>query len=1034
MNTRRILPAFVLAVFAASTLATPATAQSQGSITGRVSDAASGQPISLARINVVGTALGAQTNTQGQYVIRGLNPGRIEIRALRVGYAEQRASVTVASGQTATLNFEMKGVAIELNPVVTTATGDQRRVEVGNAIAQIDATKVAETTAISNIGDMLTARAPGVLVVPGTQTGAGTRIRIRGTSSLSLSNNPIFIVDGTRVEGTTGSSTVSVGGTLPARVNDLNPEEIESIEVVRGPSAATLYGTDAANGVIVITTKRGVAGAARVTYTTEQGAHVDNNHYPDAYRAWRSGPTAALTSTPSNVVQCFLSQVTSNACKQDSVTKFNLYDDPETTPNGVGYRQQHSLQVGGGSEMLRYFLHGEWEDEAGVLKVPEFDQRYLAAHGTSLRPEEATPNHMRRVTTRANFNLAVSPKLDLALSSGYTSQDVRLPSSDDSGTNGVAGNTYGGPGFKYNLSPTGDTLYGWRQFTPRDVYQTYTNQGISRLITSLNGNWRPAEWLTGRANVGLDYANRLDTQLCRFGSCPDLGGDSRLGYKIDNRTNFYTYATDASATATHQMSAAVLSKTTAGIQFNRSEFDRNGASGVRLPPGAVAVTAGAVKSADESTSDTRTLGGFVEENLAFNERFYLTGAVRSDKNSAFGADFKTVFYPKLAASWVISEEKFVPHYSWLNQLRLRSAYGASGVQPGTTDAVAFYSASTARLESGDAPAVVFSTLGNPNLKPERSAELEVGVDGTFWNSRINTEFTFYNKSSKDALVSRILPPSLGTGATSRFENLGEVRNAGWEALINAQLVQRDAFGWDVTINGNSNSNRLVTLGGVPNIISSSTQQQREGYPLNGWWSRGLTSYADKNGDGIIAYNVDPNLSEVTVTDTAVYLGNPLPKYEVSLTNGFDFLKRRLHLGGMIDYKGGFKMYNNTERIRCGSRNNCAGLLDPNAPLFQQARTVAQRDNPAKTVAGFIEDGDFIRLRELNLTFNAPDQWANKFHSRSLAATLAARNLGILWTKYTGVDPEAFGTTGDAPSEFQAFAPTTYYVLRFSLGF
>jgi len=357
------------------------------------------------------------------------------------------------------------------------------------------------------------------------------------------------------------------------------------------------------------------------------------------------------------------------------------------------------------------------------------------------------------------------------------------------------------------------------------------------------------------------------------------------------------------------------------------------------------------------------------------------------------------------------------------------------VQPGPTDAVAFYSASTARLESGDAPAVVFTTLGNRNLKPERSTELELGLDGTYWNNRVTTEFTFYNKSSKDALVSRILPPSLGIGATSRLENLGEVRNAGWEALVTAQLLQHDALGWELTLNGSSNSNRLVTLGGVPNIISSSTQQQREGYPLNGWWSRGLMSYADKNGDKILTYNADPNLSEVTVSDTAVYLGNALPKYEVAVTNRFDIVRHRLSVSAMIDYKGGFKMYNNTERIRCASRNNCSGLINPEASLSDQARTVAVRDHPAKTVAGFIGDGDFMRFRELNVTLNAPDRWARKLlRGRSLTATVAARNLGILWTKYDGVDPEAFGTTGDAPSEFQAFAPTTFYTFRFSLGF
>ena len=1035
MSHRTIVSAFLLAAFAMATAPGRADAQatSPGPISGRVTDAATNQPISAVQVNVVGTSLGALTNDQGQFTLRGVAPGRVSVRALRVGFAETRQLVDVGAGQAATLNLQMRAVAITLNPVVTTATGEQRRNEVGNSIAQIDAAKAAQTTAVANMGDLLTGRAPGVMVVPGTQTGAGTRVRIRGTSSLSLSNNPIYIVDGVRVEGTTGSSSVSVGGTTPARINDINPEEIANIEVVRGPSAATLYGTDAANGVIVITTKRGVAGRTQLLYTTEQGAHVDNNTYPTAYRGWRTGTTNATNSTPSNTTQCFLVQRAAAACTQDSVTSYNLYDDPEATPNGVGYRQSHSLQISGGTEALRYFLHGGWEDETGVLKVPEFDQRYMAAHGLSLRPEEERPNHLGRVTTRGNFNLALSPKADLAINAGYTSQDLRLPTSDDSGTNGVAGNTYGGLGYKYGLTATGDTLYGWRQFTPRDVYQTYTDQGIKRLITSMNGNWRPLEWLSLRGNAGLDYANRLDTQLCRFANCPDLGGDTRKGFKIDNRSNFFTYTADGSGTAARDLTATIQSKTTAGVQFNRSVFDRNGATGTVLPPGAVTITAAAVRTADEATSETRTLGGFLEENVAFNDRLFVTGAIRSDRNSAFGANFKTVFYPKLAVSWVASEEPFFPRYSWLNQLRFRTAYGASGVQPGTIDAVQYYSATTTRLESGEAPAVVFSTLGNRNLKPERSTELELGVDGTYWNNRVNTEITYYNKASRDALVSRILPPSLGTGATSRFENLGKVSNTGWEALINAQLVDRDAIGWDVTINGATNNNTLDSLNGVPNIISSSTQQQREGYPLNGWWSRGITSYEDKNGDGILTYNANTTLNEVFVSDTAVYLGNPLPRYELSLTNGFTFLQRRLRLGAMIDYKGGFKTYNNTERIRCASRNNCSGLINPNASLFEQARTVAVRDHPARTVAGFIGDGDFIRFRELNLSYTAPDRWAGFLRGRSLSATLAARNLGILWTKYDGVDPEAFGTTGDAPSEFQAFAPTTYYVLRLSLG-
>jgi hypothetical protein len=329
---------------------------------------------------------------------------------------------------------------------------------------------------------------------------------------------------------------------------------------------------------------------------------------------------------------------------------------------------------------------------------------------------------------------------------------------------------------------------------------------------------------------------------------------------------------------------------------------------------------------------------------------------------------------------------------------------------------------------------VFSTLGNRNLKPERSTELELGVDGTFWNNRLSSEITYYNKLSKDALISRGLPPSLGTGATSRLENLGAIRNSGWEALINAQLVQGTSFAWDAMLNAATNDNKIESLGGLPSF-GGSTQQQREQYPLNGWWARTLTGYEDKNGNGVIEYNANAALSEISVSDTAAFIGYPLPRYEVSLSNGLEFWQRRVRLGGMLEYRGGHKIYNNTERIRCASRLNCSGLINPNASLFEQARTVMVREHTSRSVAGFIEPGDYIKLRELNVSFTAPERWAARYlHGRSISGTLAARNLGVLWTRYTGVDPEAFGTTGDAPSEFQAFAPPTYYTLRLSLGF
>jgi TonB-linked SusC/RagA family outer membrane protein len=1025
-----VIARFVFRALALSALTVSTLQAQRGTIRGVVTEAGTNRPLPHAQVGVVGTTTGAVTDNEGRFSL-SVSPGQVSVRVIRIGYGQQSRDVTVTSGQTVTADFQLEEVATKLNPIVTTATGQQRRIEVGNAIAQVNAADIVETQAVSQMADLLVSKAAGVTVFSGVQTGAGTRIRIRGTSSLSLSNNPIIVIDGIRVEGTTGSSTVSVGGTTPSRLGDLNPEEIANIEVVRGPSASTLYGTDAANGVIVITTKRGSVGRATWTTYTEQTAITDRNEYPTAYWGWRTGPTAGTTSTPSNTVQCFLSQVVSGACVQDSVTSYNLHDDPESTPYGTGYRRQYGAQLSGGTEMIRYFLHGEYEDEDGVTKVPEFEKRWMAANNRSLSDIQKSPNHLTRMTGRANMNISLTQQADASVSLGYISSDLRLPQSDDSGVTGIAANVYGGPGFKYNRTPAGDTLYGWRSFTPRDIYQTETNQAIERLVASSSGNYRPQDWLTLRANVGLDYIGRNDTQLCRFENCPNVGTD-RQGYKIDNRTSFFIYTVDASGTATRRLTDDLESKTTAGVQLYRNVFNRNGAESSILPPGATTVTAGAVKDADETTSESRTLGSFLEQNFGFRDRLFLTGAVRSDRNSAFGADFKTVLYPKFSASWIPSQESFFPSFSWLDELRLRTAYGASGVQPGTIDAVQFFTPTTARGEAGDQPAVVFSTLGNRQLKPERSNEIEMGLDLTAFDGRLSAEITRYQKSSKDALISRILPPSLGTGATARLENLGQVKNQGWEALLTLQLMRGNNLGWDMTINGSTNGNKLVSLGGVPSIVGT-TQSQKEGYPLYGWWSRALTGFEDKNGDGIIRYSSDPALTEITVTDTSVFLGQPLPKRELAIANTFDFMQRKFRLQTLVDYKGGHLVYNNTERIRCASRFNCNGLINPESPLFEQARTVMVREHPSRSVSGFFEKGDFWRFREISLSYAASQDFATRFfRARNATFSAAMRNVGILWTDYTGVDPEAFGTTGDAPSEFQAFGPPTYFSFRLNL--
>ena len=1016
---------FVYAGLLAGFLSVPAAAQS-GTVTGRVTDRLSGSPLVAARVHVMGTSLITSTNADGRYRLSGVPGGQASVRVVALGYAAVTQVVTVDPATPVTSDFSLALAPYSLDEFIVTATGEQSKREVGNAVSTVDVSELARTSPVSNMGDLLAARAPGVSVLPGQITGAGSRVRIRGNSSISLSNNPIYVVDGVRVWSDVNSSSIGIGGSTPSRVNDLNPDDIESIDVVRGPSAATLYGTDAANGVIVIKTKRGKAGKPVWNAYVEQGFIEDNNDYPTAYRGWRD------LSTISNATQCLLSQVLAATCTQDSVSSFNLFQDPTSSPNSTGRRQQYGLQVGGGSDVAQYYLSAEWEDETGTTRMPEvFRTRLMSDRNISEVPEKQEyPNALTRTNLRGNLNANLSDKLDVAINGGFVSSSQRLPQTDNN-TTGLMSNALGGPGHRNNIVNPGDgarEMFGWRRFSPDDFMAETVQQDINRTIMSGTTNWRPASWLNFRGVLGLDFASREDSDLCRRDECVPFVGDFayQSGFKQNDRTTNWVYTGDVSAAGNYTLASNLRARTTLGTQYVKERFARNGAFSYDLPPGATTVTAGATPAADESTIETATLGYFAEQWFGWRDNVFLTLAVRSDKNNAFGRNFDRVYYPKAALSWVISDEGFFPKGSVLSNLRLRGAYGASGRQPGPNDAIPFYAPSTSSVEGLDTPSVIDSAVGNVALKPERTTELELGFDASFFANRFNLEFTYYDKNANDALVNRLLPPSLGS-ASARFENLGRVNVKGIEAVVNATILNTSSFGWDITLGWATATDKVADLGGTPPIIGS-VQSTKLGYPINGYWVRPYT-YEDANGDGIIA------LSELNVSNDTVFAGYPQPRNELTVFSGFDLFNRKVRIQANMDYKGGYKLYNNTERIRCDTRINCRGNVDPTAPLWEQARAVAARQHASRTVYGFIEDASFFRFREVSATWTMPDRWARAIKAQRAALTIGGRNLGVI-TDYTGIDPESgyFTTLSGNQNDFQTAPPPSYFTFRLNLTF
>jgi TonB-linked SusC/RagA family outer membrane protein len=998
-----------------------ALAQAQaGTLGGRITDQTTGTGLEAARIVMTGTSRIETSNRNGEYRFRGVAPGTYQVRVLRVGYRPMVQPATVGAGEDATLDFALEPAPVQLDEVVSTATGEQRKLEIANAISTIDVDAVAKLSPITEFTNLISGRAPGVQVLKsGGTTGTGTRIRIRGSNSVSLSNEPLYYIDGVRSEGSSISSTLDIGGfgvgdpgnQSPSRINDLSPDDIDNIEIVKGPAAATLYGIQASNGVVRITTKHGSPGRPRWNLFSEVGGVSDNNTYPLNYNGRDD-------TNPDFDGFCILQFELDGLCTQTSVSVYSPLENEATRPLKTGFRQQHGVNVSGGSDVGTYFLSAGYESEDGVFRLPKFEEDSIRSLLGSVPNTQIRPNALERLSLRANLTGNLSKNADVHAELGYVSSNTRFVENDNSFL------TITGSAEASGVVP--ETDRGWF-FIPAQLFAEVANQGAERFTGALTGNWRPAGWLTTRATFGYDIVNRNDFNFFPTGQVADYL-DNRAGVIIDNRFQISQTTVDLGGTARFQLSPAVGSKTSVGGQFFRDLVTGTFASGRGLTAGSSTIAGAANTDASESSVESRSAGAYVEEEIALKDRLFFTGALRFDDNSAFGKDFNATTYPKASVSWLMSDEPFFGRSSFINTLRLRGALGVSGQQPGTTDALRFFTSTPGRREGGAITGVTVGNLGNPNLKPERSHELEVGADAGFFQDRVTVELTYYDKETKDALILRPIAGSAGS-AGSQFFNLGRVKNSGWEIAIDTRIIDAPSFAWDLTVSGSTTKNKVLELGtDVDRIDVGFYQQHRAGYPLGGFWSRRLTGFDDANGDGII------DATEFTVTDTSEFRGNALPTKELSVNTAFTFLNGHVRLGGQVDYRGGHLVDNSIENFRCTPVLNCRGLVDRTAPLDEQARAAAVLNVGANEFA-FLEEGWFIKLREVSLTFFMPDRWARAFRADQLSLTLAGRNLGTI-TDYSGVDPEvnAFGQDNFSSSDFESQPQVTYWTARLNIGF
>ena len=979
---------------AAAVLPARAFAQQNGTVTGTVTDNERQAPVPEAQVVVVGTTLGGRTNAQGAYTIAGVPQGIVQLRVLRIGFQSVTRSVTVVAGQSSRVDFTVAPSAVILDQVITTATGEeQRQREKGVTVGRINVDSLP-LAPVNNLSDVLSSRTAGVSVQEaGGATGAASRIRIRGSNSISLSNDPILIIDGVRVDNNSQSSRIGVGGQNPSRFNDINPDDIENIEVVKGPAASALYGTAAANGVIQVTTKRGHSGKTQWNSFAEGGKIYEVTGYPANYEQLGDYGGGQIFPCP------LPEQAAGNCTPTGSLSVFNPLEN--ASPFRTGNRQKYGLSAAGGADKATYYLSGDVEREQGVY----------------------APNLLERYNLRANVTGQVLDNFKVTVTSGYLHSLLGRPQNDNNSEGVVSGGLLG--------TAHDDATHGYYGVVPEDLYKLDTHQNIDRFTNGFNAAWQVLPWLSANGIAGIDWTRRTDVFNVKPGIFPEwFDPDAFKGQRQLDPFDIFNYTANGNLTATYLPMPDLTTSTSLGVQWNRDYTHGITAFGETITPGIGSLTgANEFFSIDEASTTNVTIGGYLSEQLGWRDKLFATAAVRTDRNSAFGADFGWVYYPAVSLSWVVGEEGFFPQQQFVSSLRLRAAYGESGQRPTFRNASTYFGAVTASVDGGDVPALVLRGTGNSLLKPEKSGEFETGFDATFFRDAARLEFTYYNKNTTDALVARRLAPSLGA-TNSRYDNIGKVQNSGIEMLLDTKVYTSNPVSFDFTLSGSTNKNKVVSLGKdiTPIIfgLGANTQRHQNGYPLGGYWQPPILGYNDVNKDGLLSPD------EVQVGDTGVYLGTPFPKREFSFRPRLTLMKN-IEVSALFDYRGGFKLYNGSEDFRCSVFINCRAVNDPKTPLADQARAVA--DYAYGTVAGYIEDATFTKLREVAVVFRAPNDWAGRFGVNGLSLTLAGRNLAT-WTDYTGLDPEVTyaGASNFNQAEFLSQPAVRYYTARVNVNF
>lgn len=970
-----------------------------GTITGRVSDAATQQPLSGASVSIIGTQLGTLTDPEGRFSLSGVPPGTHGVRANMIGYAPLEQTVEVVDGQIAVVNFAMEAEAVTLEGVVAVGYGTQRRRDVTGAVTSINAEEATDAVPIASVQQAIQGRVAGVQITQSSsEPGGGVRIRVRGAGSINASNDPLYVIDGLPISDA-GGVTSNSRQTLTERnpLNALNPNDIASIEILKDAAATAIYGARGANGVVLITTKRGSAGETRIDYEGYAGMQQVANKI-DVLNAQEYMQVLNDIRTDQGLPAEFSSEELAASGTGTDWQEEIMRSAP---------MQSHQLSFSGGSETNRYFASFGYLGQEGVVRGSGMD----------------------RYTGRLNSS---HERGDLRFGVNLNSSVIE----DDFAPGGIGINMASGAIFAaLQVPPTLSIRDSNGDFT--DPQNDINNpvaiiEGIeesartTRIFGNLYGEYDLQDWLTARVNVGTDRFNiRHDTYESRLTLNGAGAGGIADARSVEGSSDLAELTLTLNRTFADRHNLTLLGGTTYQIFRNRSF----GASTQGFPSDVTGVDNLALGAAYQRPSSSRSSNQLLSYlgrlNYDYEGRYLATLSLRADGSSRFGEENRFGYFPSVALGWRLSDEPFLRNAPFLNDLKLRLSYGVTGNQEIGNYRSLLLLGTGATSVLGETPVVGTepSRIPNPALKWERTTQLNLGTDFTLFDNRLSGSVELYRKDTEDLLLDFPLPLSTGFGFITR--NAGAVRNEGIELTLNTINLE-GPLKWESGLTFSTLRNRVLDLAGAREAVIGGVgwvpdfALVREGAPIGAYFGyqvdgivqegetvpgrSGVTpapgdlKVRDVNGDGVIT------------ADDRMIIGSPFPEFTFGLTNTFSY--GPLSLSVFVQGVQGQEIFNATWTFSDSPINFVRNRLaepylnrwTPSNPTNEHPSFVDPSSWAGNTVnSRAVQDASYIRLQNVTLTYDLPSSLLGDL-TGAASVYVSGQNL-VTFTDYSGYNPD-----------------------------